>query len=69
MDEPQWYWCLDHKSVEAADGCPPDRRLGPFSTREEAANWKATFAARNEQWDKQDDDDEDDGDVRPASPR
>ena len=41
----QWYWCLDHGAAERAEagGCAPDRRLGPYASREEAENWKAQF--------------------------
>ena len=29
MSAGEWYWCLEHKVAEPADGaCPPDRRLG-----------------------------------------
>lgn len=64
-DDGEWYWCLDHQRVEGADTtCPADHRLGPFATQTDAANWKATFAARNRAWDKDeevDDADEDGG--------
>jgi hypothetical protein len=55
MPSDQWFWCLQHKVAEPADGrCPPDRRLGPYPSREAAANWKEQFEARNEAWDKAD---------------
>ncbi len=52
----QWYWCLDHGAAERAEagGCAPDRRLGPYASREEAENWKAQFEARNKAWDAAD---------------
>jgi hypothetical protein len=31
-----WYWCLIHGRIEPEAGCPNDRRLGPYDTREEA---------------------------------
>ena len=50
-----WYWCMDHKRVEAASGaCPPDRCMGPYETQDEAAHWKRTVEARNEAWDQED---------------
>lgn len=53
--EQQWYWCLEHQEVEPADrGCPPDRRMGPYGSREEAANWKDKVEARNEEWEEED---------------
>ena len=51
----EWYWCLDHKIVEPADrGCPPDRRMGPYATPQEAQHWKDKVEARNEEWDEED---------------
>jgi hypothetical protein len=50
-----WFWCLDHKRVEgASEPCPPDRRMGPYSTRDEAAHWRDKVEARNEAWDQED---------------
>ena len=55
MADGEWYWCLEHDRVEAADsGCPPDKRHGPYPTKEAAANWKDNVDARNEQWDAED---------------
>jgi hypothetical protein len=51
----EWYWCLEHKVAEPADGpCPADRRLGPYPTREAAEHWKERVDARNEAWDAAD---------------
>lgn len=49
-----WYYCLEHKTVETADGCRSINRFGPYSTREEAENAMQTVAERNEQWDEED---------------
>jgi hypothetical protein len=50
-----WYWCLEHKVAEPADGpCPADRRLGPYPSREAAEHWKERVDARNEAWDAAD---------------
>jgi hypothetical protein len=55
MPEQQWYWCLQHEQPEPADsGCPPDRRLGPYPTRDAAEHWKEQFDARNKAWDADD---------------
>jgi hypothetical protein len=55
MDDHEWYWCLEHKAAERADGgCPPDRRLGPYPSREAAEHWKERVDARNETWDAED---------------
>ena len=51
----EWYWCLDHGTVESGSGnCPPDRRMGPYPSQEAAANWKEQAEARNDQWDAED---------------
>jgi len=51
----QWYWCLEHSTVEPArEGCPADRRMGPYSSPEEARNWKARSEAREEAWEEED---------------
>jgi hypothetical protein len=55
MTSTEWYWCLDHKAAEPADhACPPDRRLGPYPSRDAAEHWKDTVDARNEQWEAED---------------
>ena len=51
----KWYWCLDHDRVEGAgEACPPDRCMGPYETRDEAAHWRDKVEARNEAWDQED---------------
>ena len=51
----EWYWCLDHKAAESQGGsCPPDRRLGPYPSREAAEHWQERVDSRNEQWDADD---------------
>jgi hypothetical protein len=55
VPEQQWFWCLDHNAAEPSEGgCPPDRRLGPYPSKEAAANWKEQFEARNKAWDDAD---------------
>jgi hypothetical protein len=55
MAADEWYWCLDHSAAEPATStCPPDRRLGPYESKEAAEHWKDRVEARNEQWDADD---------------
>jgi hypothetical protein len=53
-----WYWCLRHEQVEPEEGCANADRLGPYPTREAAANWRETTSRRNEEWDREDAEDE-----------
>jgi hypothetical protein len=54
-NDDEWYWCLEHKRPEKAeDGCPPDKRLGPYPSRDAAEHWKERVEARNEKWDAED---------------
>jgi len=55
MADDEWYWCQRHGKVEpASERCSADQRIGPFPSREAAANWQDTIAARNEAWDAAD---------------
>jgi hypothetical protein len=55
MDASEWYWDLERKvAVPAEERGPGDRTLGPYPTRGEAENWKATSEARNDAWDDAD---------------
>ncbi|MDQ3481242.1 MAG: hypothetical protein M3423_07940 [Actinomycetota bacterium] len=47
----QYYYCLDHKSVESEDGCKSADRLGPYSSRDEATHALEKVEQRNEAWD------------------
>jgi hypothetical protein len=50
-DEPQFYFCLNHREVEdGAGGCANEFRLGPFDTREAAAGALELARQRTEQW-------------------
>ncbi|HBX81425.1 MAG: hypothetical protein WAV45_05690 [Propionibacteriaceae bacterium] len=63
MSDGQWYWCLDHHAVEPYDGCKSADRLGPYATKDEAANALQAVQDRNVEWDNDprfNDDDEDD---------
>ena len=50
MDE-EWFYCLDHRTVEPVDGCRAAVRIGPFATREEAAKALEIVERRNLDWD------------------
>lgn len=47
----EWYYCLDHRTVEPPDGCQAAVRIGPFATREEAARALEIVEQRNRDWD------------------
>jgi hypothetical protein len=48
----QWFYCLDHQSVEPEDGCRSDVRLGPYASREEASRALERVEERNQVWDE-----------------
>jgi hypothetical protein len=51
----QWWFCTRHNTVEGPDtDCPGKDLLGPYATREEAANALEKVKERNEEWDAQD---------------
>lgn len=52
--EDGWYWCLEHHKVERRGECRADRRLGPYRSAEEAANWQQRVERRNDAWDAED---------------
>jgi hypothetical protein len=55
MAADEWYRCLDHGAAEpASSACLPDRRLGPYESKESAEHWNDRVEARNEQWDADD---------------
>jgi hypothetical protein len=47
----EWYYCLEHRTVEPADGCQVTVRIGPFPTRDEAARALEIVEQRNQDWD------------------
>ncbi len=51
----EWYYCFKHQKVERVDECNQMDRMGPYPTREDAENWRARVAARNEEWGGDDD--------------
>jgi len=54
-DDTTWYWDLQRKrAVRADERGPADNLLGPYASKGEAENWKATSEERNEAWDEDD---------------
>lgn len=45
-----WFWCLKHRQVEGARGCPNWERLGPYASREEAAGAPERTRRRSREW-------------------
>jgi len=63
-EDPQYWYCLVHKTVEPREGCKNADRLGPYATRAQAERALETVEERNEAWDNDpvwNDDVEDDG--------
>lgn len=50
--EEEWYYCVEHQTVEPKSGCRITNRLGPYPTREEAARALEKVERRNEEWDE-----------------
>ncbi|GGL03730.1 hypothetical protein [Planomonospora parontospora] len=50
----QWWFCLKHMAVEPEQGCPNKDRMGPYETRQAAADALRTAAGRNERWKDED---------------
>ncbi|MQY11199.1 hypothetical protein SRB5_13130 [Streptomyces sp. RB5] len=47
----EWYYCLEHRTVEEGPECPAKNRLGPYPSREAAAHAIEIAESRNEEWD------------------
>ena len=61
-EDPEYWYCLKHKTVEPREGCKNADRLGPYATEAEAARALENVEERNEAWDNDpvwNDDDED----------
>ncbi len=54
----EWYYCFKHEKVEHRDECHEMDRMGPYPTAEDARNWRARVAERNEEWGEDEDEDE-----------
>ncbi len=46
----EWYYCLQHGTVEEGPQCRAADRMGPYATREEAAHAMETAADRDREW-------------------
>lgn len=46
----EWFYCLEHRTVEEGPQCRAADRLGPYGTREEARHAMETARERNEEW-------------------
>jgi hypothetical protein len=53
-DQPEYYYCLTHQTVERGVGCRAADRMGPYPTPEAAEAWQQAVEARNEAADEQD---------------
>ncbi|WP_031508497.1 hypothetical protein [Streptomyces megasporus] len=63
----EWFYCLEHRTVEEGPQCPARNRLGPYPTRAEAERAMETAHERNAQWEN--DARWNDDDETPDSPR
>lgn len=70
MAQGDWYYCLDHHTVEPYEACKSETRLGPYHTAADAAHALETVATRNEAWenDPRFDDDDEPEDKKDPSP-
>ncbi|MCK1796174.1 hypothetical protein MTQ01_09185 [Streptomyces sp. XM4193] len=46
----EWYYCLKHRKVEEGPECPAKDRLGPYESRDEAAQAMEIAHERNVKW-------------------
>ena len=45
-----WYYCFKHNRVETSRECHRMDRMGPYATQEDAEHWRERVAARNKEW-------------------
>lgn len=50
----QWYWCLRHNEAESTKRCGAEMRMGPYPTKEAAAQYAEKAKARDEAWEEED---------------
>jgi hypothetical protein len=53
-NDPEWYYCLRHDTVEEGAGCRALDRLGPYPTREAAQHALESAAERTRAEDRRD---------------
>lgn len=46
----EWFYCIRHAKVEEGPECPAKDRLGPYASREEAAQALRIADERNREW-------------------
>ena len=46
----QWWFCLNHQTVEQGMGCAGTERMGPYASSQEASQALQRAAERTEQW-------------------
>lgn len=46
----KYYYCLNHHTVEGADGCRAADRMGPYDTAEQASRALEIAAERTAAW-------------------
>lgn len=47
-----WYYCIEHDTVERFGECPAKNRLGPYETRDDANRALELAKLRNKVWDE-----------------
>lgn len=72
MAKGEWYYCLDHHTVEPYEACRSASRLGPYATPADAAGAIDRAAQRNEDWENdpryRTDEEDEEKDEGPWSP-
>ncbi|MGK5501262.1 hypothetical protein [Streptomyces sp. URMC 125] len=46
----EWFYCLEHRTVEEGPECPAKDRMGPYASRSEAEHAMETARERNVRW-------------------
>ncbi|WP_344322628.1 hypothetical protein [Streptomyces macrosporus] len=46
----EWFYCLEHHTVEEGPECPAKDRMGPYPSRADAERAMDTARERNLQW-------------------
>jgi hypothetical protein len=55
---PEFWFCLNHHTVEGREGCKAKDRLGPYATRDEAEHALTKVEERNDEADSFDRDED-----------
>jgi hypothetical protein len=46
----EWFYCLEHHTVEEGPECPAKDRMGPYASRSDAEHAMETARDRNARW-------------------